>query len=52
MVEPLNDSGDDKAVLRIGLKNCDAHDDGTGEPANGDFRTYSRTWLKAPKKVS
>ncbi len=40
MVEPFDDSADDEAVLWIGLKNCDAHDSETREPANGDFGTY------------
>jgi hypothetical protein len=40
MVESFDDSADDEAVLGIGLKNCDAHDNGTGEPSNGDFGAY------------
>lgn len=37
MVETFDDSTDDITMLWIGLENCDAHDNGTGEPANGDF---------------
>ena len=50
MVEPLDDCADDEAVLGIGLKNCDAHDDRTGEPANGDFETCGNNVIEATKE--
>lgn len=37
MAEPFDNFADDKAVMGIGLKNCDAHDDDAGEAANDDF---------------
>jgi len=43
MAKPFHDFTDDETMLGIGLKNCDAHDNGTGEPANGDFWTYFET---------
>lgn len=49
MAKPFDDFTDDETMLGIGLKNCDAHDNGTGEPANGDFGAYFETSLKAPK---
>jgi len=43
MAKPFDDFTDDETMLGIGLKNCDAHHNGTGEPANGDFGTYFET---------
>jgi hypothetical protein len=52
LAKPFDDLTDDETMPGIGLKHCDAHDNGTREPANGDFGTYIETSLKAQKKAS
>jgi len=46
MVKAFDDFADDKTLLGIGLKYCDAHGDDAKKSADGDFESP----MKAPRK--